>query len=213
MDQFASALGRRGHALHLWCDTLETRQVPMNEAVLIFDTNAPRALRASEFNLRQQECAEALRLLRERDPKLKNLAAATPAEVRAARMPRVIEKRALHVTEENLRVGELATALEASGRVSGELLLASHESLRTQYECSTRELDWFVEHVMAIPGVRGARLTGAGWGGCAIAVGDRDALAGAEDSLASEYETTFGRRARAWLTNADEGARLETISK
>jgi galactokinase len=128
-------------------------------------------------------------------------------------MPRVIEKRALHVTEENLRVGELATALEASGRVSGELLLASHESLRTQYECSTRELDWFVEHVMAIPGVRGARLTGAGWGGCAIAVGDRDALAGAEDSLASEYETTFGRRARAWLTNADEGARLETISK
>jgi galactokinase len=213
MDQFASALGQTGHALHLWCDTLETRQVPMKEVVLIFDTNAPRALRASEYNARQQECVEALRLLRDRDPQLDNLAAATPDDVRAARMPRVIEKRALHVTEENFRVGELATALETSGIVSGELLLASHESLRNKYECSTRELDWFVEHVMAIPGVRGARLTGAGWGGCAIAVGDYDALAGAEAALSPEYESTFGRRPRAWLTKADQGARLETVPK
>lgn len=209
MDQFASALGKSGHALHLWCDTLETRQVPMNESVLIFDTNAPRSLRASEFNVRQQECVEALRLLRERDPRLKNLAAATPDEVRAARMPRTIEKRALHVTEENARVGELVTALEASGTIPGDILLAAHASLRTQYECSTRELDWFVENVMAVPGVSGARLTGAGWGGCAIAVGDQDALADAANALSSEYETTFGRRPRTWLTKADQGARLE----
>jgi galactokinase len=209
MDQFASALGQRGSALHLWCDTLDTRQVPMKESVLIFDTNAPRSLRASEFNLRQQECVEALRLLRERDPALKNLAAATPDEVRAARMPTTIENRALHVTEENARVGKLVAALEASGKVAGEILLASHASLRTQYECSTPELDWFVENAMAVDGVSGARLTGAGWGGCAIAVGDYEALAGAARALASRYEKTFGRAPRTWLTKADQGARLE----
>lgn len=209
MDQFASALGQRGRALHLWCDTLETRQVPMNESVLIFDTNSPRSLRGSEFNVRQQECVEALRLLRERDPQLKNLAAATPDEVRAARMPPAIEKRALHVTEETARVGELVAALETSGTIPGEILLASHASLRTQYECSTSELDWFVDNVMAVDGVSGARLTGAGWGGCAIAVGDHDALADAALALSSRYETTFGRAPRTWLTKADEGARLE----
>jgi galactokinase len=212
MDQFACALGKRDNALHLWCDTLETRQVPMREAVLIFDTNMPRSLRASEFNMRQRECVEALRLLRERDPQLKNLADARPDEVRAARMPRTLEKRALHVTEENLRVGELVAALQTSGAVSGDLLLASHRSLRDQYECSTRELDWFVERVMTTPGVRGARLTGAGWGGCAIAVGDHDALVGAEDAISSDYEMTFGRRPRTWLTRAGDGARIETVS-
>jgi len=212
MDQFACALGKRENALHLWCDTLETQQVPMREAVLIFDTNMPRSLRASQFNERQQECLEALRLLRERNPQLKNLADASPEEVRQARLPRTIEKRALHVTEENLRVGELVAALKKSGTVQGDLLLASHQSLRDQYECSTRELDWFVERVMMTPGVRGARLTGAGWGGCAIAVGDREALVGAEDAIASDYRKAFGHQPRTWLTNADDGARLETVS-
>jgi galactokinase len=210
MDQFASALGQTGHALHLWCDTLETHQVPMKESVLIFDTNAPRSLRGSEFNVRQEQCVAALRLLREHDPQLKNLAAATPDQVRAARMPRTLEMRALHVTEENARVGAVVAALETSGTIPGEVLLASHASLRTQYECSTPELDWFVENVMASRGVRGARLTGAGWGGCAIAVGDHVALANAARALSAEYQTTFGRSPRTWLTKADQGAHLES---
>jgi galactokinase len=209
MDQFASALGQRRQALHLWCDTLDSEQVPMKEAVLIFDTNLPRSLRGSQFSERRRECQEALALLRRRNRLLENLAAASPEEVRAAGLPRNLEKRALHVSEENLRVTRLVEALKRSGNVSGELLYASHESLRTLYECSTPELDWFVDKARTIPGVRGARLTGAGWGGCAIAVGDLDALVGASDALRAEYQSTFGRAARTWLTYAEEGARLE----
>lgn len=209
MDQFASAVGEKGQALHLWCDTLDTDQVTMKEAVLIFDTAAPRSLRTSQFNQRRLECQEALRLLRERNPKLRNLASAHPDEVRAARLPGTLEKRALHVTEENLRVGALVDCLMKSGLVSGETLYASHESLRTQYECSTPELDWFVDRAKRISGVRGARLTGAGWGGCAIAVGDFEALTGAQHELTSEYEATFHRKPRTWLTNAEDGAKVE----
>lgn len=206
MDQFASALCEKGSALHLWCDNLETQQVLMTESVLIFDTNAPRSLRGSQFNQRQLECREALRLLRVRNPSLENLAAARPGEVRAARLPRLLEKRALHVAEENLRVESLVEELQKSGTVAGEALLESHESLRSQYECSTPELDWFVDNAKVISGVRGARLTGAGWGGCAIAVGDYDALEGARGELSSMYEASFGRAPRTWLTKAEQGA-------
>ena len=209
MDQFASALCEEGQALHIWCDSLDTEQVAMREAVLIFDTGAPRSLRTSQYNQRRLECDEALRLLRQRNPKLGNLAAAQPDEVRSAQLPGVIEKRALHVTEENLRVGEVVDSLKKSGSVPGDALYASHESLRTQYDCSTPELDWFVDTAKNIPGVRGARLTGAGWGGCAIAVGSLEALTGARQHLIAEYETAFERKARTWLTNAEQGAKVE----
>jgi galactokinase len=209
MDQFASALCEEGHALHVWCDSLDTEQVRMREAVLIFDTAAPRSLRASQFNQRRLECQEALALLRQRNPKLQNLASAHPDEVRAARLPGDLAKRALHVTEENIRVGEVVESLKKYGSVPGEALYASHESLRTQYDCSTPELDWFVDKAGKTPGVRGARLTGAGWGGCAIAVGSLEALTGAQHPLCSEYEGSFGRKPRTWLTNAAQGATLE----
>jgi galactokinase len=209
MDQFASALCEEGHALHIWCDSLETEQVVMRETVLIFDTALPRSLRASQYNQRRLECQEALALLRQHNPRLENLASAHPDEVRDARLPGNLAKRALHVTEENLRVGEVVESLKKSGSVPGEALYASHESLRTQYDCSTPELDWFVDRAKRTPGVRGARLTGAGWGGCAIAVGSLEALTCAKDTLCSEYEASFGRKPRTWLTTAAQGARLE----
>jgi len=209
MDQFASALGEKGHALHLWCDTLATEQVKMREAVLIFDTNLPRSLRGSEFNVRQRECQEALELLRKKFPELPNLAAATPAQVRDARLPGNLEKRALHVTEETRRVEDLVAVLKKSGLVDGDLLYESHESLRTLYECSSPELDWFVEQARGIGGVRGARLTGAGWGGCAIAVGELDALNAAQPKLIADYKAAFDLDARIWLTHAEAGAKVE----
>jgi galactokinase len=209
MDQFASALCAQGQALHIWCDTLDTELVAMKEAVLIFDTAIPRSLRTSQYNQRREECDEALRLLRQRNPELENLAAAQPDQVRAARLPRTLEKRALHVTEENLRVETLVASLKKSGSVTGETLYASHESLRAQYECSTPELDWFVDKAREISGVRGARLTGAGWGGCAIAVGDFEALNDAKDDICASYESSFHRAPRVWLTHAEQGARVE----
>jgi galactokinase len=209
MDQFASALAARGSALHVWCDTGEVEQVPMGDAVLIFDTASPRSLRGSAFNTRRAECERALELLRGRYPGLSSLAQATPEQVRDAKLPDPLGRRARHVSEETRRVRSAVAVLKSGGELSGELLRASHESLRVDYECSTPELDWFVDRAMREPGVRGARLTGAGWGGCAIAVGDEEALAAAAAPVSAEYARVFGRTPRTWLTRAEEGAREE----
>jgi galactokinase len=209
MDQFASALCEPAAALHLWCDTLETQSVPMSESVLIFDTATTRSLLGSEFNTRRAECEEALRLIRGVFPEIPHLAAATVEQVEEARLPHKLRLRALHVVEENARVGQVVAALQATGRVPGEKLYASHESLRRQYECSTPELDWFVDRMARTSGITGARLTGAGWGGCAIALGEPDVLRAVGDATARDYEAKFALRPRTWLTSAAEGARLD----
>jgi galactokinase len=210
MDQFASALCEPRRALHVWCDTLDTESVPMEECVLIFDTATTRSLRGSQFNTRRSECEEALRLLKSKFPELSNLADASVTEIEDSELPEVIARRALHVVEENARVGTVVRELQESGRVPGSVLYESHESLRVQYECSTPQLDWFVERMRESKGISGARLTGAGWGGCAIAVGSPEALSAVRDKTAADYEKKFGLKPRIWLTFAGDGARIES---
>lgn len=206
MDQFASALSAAGEALHLWCDTTTYEHVPMRDAVLIFDTGVARSLRGSAFNERRAECERAAALLERLDPALPDLAHATPALLDAARLPPPLDRRARHVVSEMARVHSVVTDLRAGGTLPGGRLYESHVSLRDDYECSSPELDWFVEHAMQQPGITGARLTGAGWGGCAIAVGDEPALATLAPELARAYETRFGHAPRTWITRAAAGA-------
>jgi galactokinase len=208
MDQFASALARDGHALHLYCDSLEFEHVPVSDAVLIFDTRVPRSLRASAFNQRRQECEIALALLRRSHPGLPNLAAASSDMIREAKLPNPLQERARHVVEEILRVHEVVDALGKGARLPGPVLLASHESLRDLYDCSTKQLDWFVERAMSMPGVTGARLTGAGWGGCAIATGAEAALEAAAAPLRDAYRALFGIEPAIWITRASFGVEI-----
>jgi galactokinase len=210
MDQFASAYSRRGSALHLRCGTETFEHVPFGDIVLVFDTAVPRRLRASRFNARREECARALELLRTHDAALPNLAAVTPALLDRARLPAVLARRARHVIEEIARVEQAVSALRTTGAIPGELLYASHESARDLYECSTEQLDWFVERARGESGVRGARLTGAGWGGCAIAFGSREALEEWAPRVAAGYRERFGITPRTWLSAAGEGARVDS---
>jgi galactokinase len=212
MDQFASALCRAGEALHLECDTARYDFAPFGDALLIFDTAIPRSLRTSHYNERRAECEEALRLLRERWPELPSLAAAEPEQVLEAHLPPPLDRRALHVSRETRRVRDAVAELRAGRRISRDLLVGSHESLRDLYECSRPELDWVVERAITFPGVQGARLTGAGWGGCAIVVGDEDALQAMAPDLAREYEARFALVPRLWLSTASSGARVAGIA-
>ncbi|HVF38528.1 MAG TPA: galactokinase [Gemmatimonadaceae bacterium] len=209
MDQFASGLSKNGHALHVWCDTTLTEDVPFEGWVLIFDTAVSRSLRGSAFNERRAECEEALRLLRVVVPDLSNLSAATEDQLRLANLPNPLSFRARHVVTETQRVTRAVAQLKSQGTVSGDLLYESHVSLRDLYDCSSPELDWFVERAMNFEGVEGARLTGAGWGGCAIATGNREALELAGAAIAHDYRREFNRSPRVWLTAADAGLRTE----
>jgi galactokinase len=210
MDQYASALCRRGQALHVWCDTNRFEQVRFARSVLIFDTASPASLRASKLSERRRECIEALTHLRRVEPDIPHLAAAQPELIESAGLPDVLHRRASHVANENLRVDSAVRSLKDRGTVSGTLLYESHVSLRDLYECSTPELDWFVDRAMKLEGVDGARLTGQGWGGCAIALGPHEALAGAGEQIAREYTSRFHLTPRFWLTTAADGARVET---
>jgi galactokinase len=212
MDQYAAALAREAHALHLQCDTGWFEHVPFADAVLVFDTGVRRDLRDSAFNTRRAECERALALLRRVDPALPGLAAASEDLIRAADVPDPLARRALHVVREHRRVGEAVAALRAGGSIPATLLHASHESLRVLYDCSIPELDWFVESAAGHTGVRGARLTGAGWGGCAIALGAEDALRAAAPALAHDYARAFGRGGRGWVLRARGAARVEATT-
>ncbi|MDB4911591.1 MAG: galK [Gemmatimonadetes bacterium] len=209
MDQFASALAHDGSALHVWCDTMRTEHVRCDEHVLIFDTGVSRGLRQSAFATRRDECARALVAIQRHHPEVAQLAHASMAAVNESGLEGVLRKRATHVVEENARVKQAVGALAESGTIPGELLVASHASLRDLYECSSPELDWFVENALEFPGVRGARLTGAGWGGCAIATGEAEALSAAAGPLAASYAEQFPHSARTWVVRPAVGARIE----
>ena len=209
MDQFASALATEGHALHLNCETTETDDAPFRDAVLIIDSAVRRSLRHSEFNQRRAECEQALAGLQQRWPAMRSLAAATPEQIDEAALPDPLGRRAMHVSRETRRVREAVAMLRAGQPLSGQMLLDSHASLRDLYECSRTELDWLVERAMREPGVRGARLTGAGWGGCIIAVGSEDALTAAASGIERDYIARFGITPRLWLSKAARGAAVE----
>ncbi len=212
MDQFTSALARDGHALLIHSDSRETEDVPFGAHVLILDTGVRRQLRDGALNQRHRECVTAFAWMRAAGIEASSLARA-PVDL-FARVPfgDPLGSRARHVIEEQARVMEAVAALRATGHIPGELLIASHESLRTLYDCSTPELDWIVAAVSAEPGVAGARLTGAGWGGCAIALGtDADALRSAAAKVMPRYAAKFNHAGDVWLTRASSGIQVERV--
>ncbi|MGZ3755050.1 MAG: galactokinase [Mucilaginibacter sp.] len=176
MDQFAVAFGEKDKALLLNCDTLDYEPVNsnLNDYVLaIINTNKPRKLSESKYNERVQECETALTALKqELDINyLCDINADTYKQYSHLIEDEIVAKRAQHVIEENDRVKLAAKALSNNDLAAfGQLMYASHASLRDLYEVSGKELDAVVEYSLTDPNVAGARMTGAGFGGCAIAL-------------------------------------------
>ncbi len=209
MDQLSASCGQQGHALHMQFDPVNVRPVPFRESVLVIDTALSRSLRVSAYAERVAECASALEAIRRDAPEVSSLAVATMAQVDGAAMRDVERRRARHVVAECARVRQVVLALAAGEPFPGDLAVASHESLRDDYDCSSRELDWTVAYALRQPGIKGARLTGAGWGGCAIAFGEVSALQALAKSLPAEYEKAIGHAPHTWVVSADDGARME----
>lgn len=198
MDQFAVAFGEKNKALMLNCDTLEYKAVDTNLGdylLTIIDTNKPRKLSESKYNERVKECGEALSAL-QKQLKIKNLCdinTATLDKYRRLITDEVIYKRAKHVVEENDRVKLAAIALNNNNLDDfGKLMYASHNSLRYLYEVSGRELDVIVEYCKTNKNVAGARMTGAGFGGCAIALVKENEFNEFSKNIISWYNNLIG---------------------
>lgn len=195
MDQFASALCRPGHALWLRCADQTYEHLPLSAdacEVVVMDTRKPRQLADSMFNQRVDECAAAFAALSAAVGERACLAHFTPAELEAAVVePRDVYLRARHVVTE---MGRIARAVEALRRgdiaVVGAMLTESHRSTATDYAVSCDELDVVTAAACEVRGVYGARLTGAGFGGCAIALAEP----GTADRLQAHVTEVFERR-------------------
>jgi galactokinase len=198
MDQFASAGGVADHAILLDCRSLDVRpvQLPLPEVRLVVcHSGSPHKLESSQYNERKADCDRAVAALATIDPRVRALRDADPALLAAARdrMGDLPFRRATHVVEENARVIATEAALEAGDLAEvGRLFAASHASLRDLYEVSSPELDALVEIATSVPGVVGARLTGAGFGGSTINLVHLDAIPVLRAAVERDYPARTG---------------------
>lgn len=173
MDQFACAMGVKDHALRFDCRSFDWSAIrlPAGTSIIIADSDVRRSLAASAYNERRTDCETAVRLLKQWLPEITSLRDVTPAQLKAHlhHLPSRVSMRALHVVSEIDRVQKSLKCLEKDDAVGfGKLMDASHYSLKDLYEVSTPELDLLVSIAMTLKGCYGARLTGAGFGGCTV---------------------------------------------
>ena len=215
MDQFASACGVKDRALFLDCraSTWQEVHLPPEVSIVVADTSVRRSLTDSAYNDRRAACEEAVRILRDCLPGIRALRDVSVEQFNrhAGRLPEVVEKRARHVVEEIERTGSAAALLEA-GNVArfGELMNACHASLRDLYEVSCPELDVMVSLAQALPGCYGARLTGAGFGGCTVNLVAVEAAEAFARHLAAGYAAKTGLQPEITICRAADGAGVET---
>jgi galactokinase len=208
MDQFAVTLGKRDHALFLDCRSLDYQLAPLPEniRIVVCDTRKPRTLAASAYNQRRAECEQGARFF---GVKALRDVSVDLFRARENELPAVIRQRVRHVVTENQRVLDMLNALERGDMVSvGALMAASHASLRDDYEVSVRELDVMVELAQAHADCIGARMTGAGFGGAAIALVRDNAVDEFSQRVAEGYQHATGIAPTILVTRAQDGVRL-----
>ena len=213
MDQFTATMAQDEHALLLDCRSLSHSPVrfPEEAVIAVMDTGAPRTLAGSAYNERSASCRAAVEALQNADPGIRALRDVTTDFLEANRelLDETTYRRARHVIEENARPQAMADALSGGDlNEAGRLMDASHFSLRDLYEVSSRELDLFTDLAREHAACYGARLTGAGFGGCAIALVSAE---GAEDfmqSTHSRYQSRVELPSSVFACRPVSGARL-----
>jgi galactokinase len=213
MDQAASACAEQGRVMHLDCRSLEFQTLPLPEDVLIIvaDTGVRHSLVGSAYNDRRLACEHAVELLKADLPGIRALRDVSPADFErlAPKLPSEVEKRARHIVEEIERTRK-AVLLLRSGDIGafGQLMNACHASLRDLYEVSCLELDIMTRIAQPIRGCFGARLTGAGFGGCTVNLVERGAADAFVRALRYAYEQEAQRRAEIYVCTASRGAEI-----
>ena len=216
MDQFASGMSKKDNAILLNCTTLDFSYVPLalgSLRLVVLDTKKSRSLAGSKYNERRRECGEAFAIL-SRAGGIPNLASLGIEDFLANEgliKDEIIKKRAKHVIYENHRVALAVRALAAHDFAElGRLMHQSHVSLAEDYEVSCPELDTIVHQSLKTNGCIGARMTGAGFGGCAIALVEENCLEDFIHSLDAAYTKAIGRAPGIYTPKSGDGAREVT---
>jgi galactokinase len=210
MDQFVAAAGRAGHALFLDCRSLQYEYVPLPASVSLVVCNSmvKHSVGAGEYGLRREQCRQAVQLLRQA---LRSIAALRDVtleqfERHSQVLPDLLLRRARHVITENARVRETVRALRSGDLENiGELMQASHASMRDDFEISCAELDLLVELARRQPGLVGSRMTGGGFGGCTVNLVRNEAVEAFRGAIRDGYQRQTGRRAEIYVLQAADG--------
>ena len=219
MDPTISLLGKTDHALFLDCRSLEYKQVPLNLVdmlLVICNTNVKRELASSEYNKRRAECEKGVEILQQWMPSITSLRDVTLEDFKKyeAELPQITQKRCRYVIEENTRVQSAVIALTTKDiSTFGTLMNASHAGLRDAYEVSCDELNALTEIAQSIDGVLGARMTGAGFGGCTVNLVYENAVEELRDKVMREYPRRTGIEPDIYVCNVGDGARIKWNSQ
>lgn len=213
MDQFAVMFGQADHALYLDTATLNWEAVPLSEdvAIIVADSREPRELAGSAYNDRRAACEEAVRYLQQFLPEITSLRDVSPEHYAqyAGGLSERVRMRGQHVVEEIARVEQSVNLLKGGDIAGfGKLMIQGHESLRDLYEVSTPELNALVEIALAQPGCYGARLTGAGFGGCTVNLVRNEEAEAFLQNVAAQYQAQMGKAARLYHCHAAQGTHL-----
>lgn len=212
MDQFAIAMGKKDHAIFLDTADLSYEYAPIvlkDAKIVIACSNKKRGLGDSKYNERRAECEEALAEL-QTVVDIKSLGELDEAQFeryKSAIKSEVRQRRAKHAVYENQRTIKAVEALKAGDiEEFGKLMIASHDSLRDDYEVTGKELDTLVASALKQDGVIGSRMTGAGFGGCTVSIVKNDNIDAFIENVGKEYKDTIGYAADFYVVEVGDGA-------
>jgi len=213
MDQFASAMGKKGHAIFLDTATLEYEYAPVNlpdEKLIITNSKVKHSLVSSAYNERRSQSEEGLKILQQ-VLEVKTLGDITIPQFEANKMlikDETIQKRAKHAVYENQRTIQAEASLKKGDIVTfGHLMNESHFSLRDDYQVSCQEVDYLVAQAQDMEGVLGARITGGGFGGCMVSIVKINVADRFVNELAEKYKKETGLEAEFYMADIGDGAR------
>jgi len=210
MDQFISCLGEEAHCLMIDCRSLQFEKLPLppTAGLVICNTMVKHEHAGGEYNRRRSECEQAVAVLSKSVPGARSLRDVSPAQFQqyGGNLPEVVRRRARHVISEIRRTEDAAAALRNHDLTAfGKLMKQSHDSLRDDYEVSSRELDVMVDIALEQDGIYGGRMTGGGFGGCTINLVKNVDIPRFITKVASEYERAVGIRPEVYISRAASG--------
>jgi len=213
MDQFASGMGKKDHAIYLNCDSLEYELVPVKLdgiKIVISNTNSPHKLDSGKYNERVSECAAAVRVIQKTYPikMLGEISLADFEKIEGTIENETVKRRARHVISEIQRTREAVKCLKRGNIIEfGKLMNSSHESLKNDYEVTGVHLDTMVEEALKIEGVIGSRMTGGGFGGCTVSLVKIEAIDTFIKEVGSNYLEKTGLTPRFYVAEIGDGGK------